>query len=238
MTVMRDLIRAFCLLLLGVSAAFAGPPRRDSRSREVARVERAAEVVNEIMKASDKGIPGGLLEKAECVAVIPGLTKGGFAVGGDYGKGVVMCRRGANGWTPPAFITIGGGSFGFQIGLEKVDLVALIMNHHGMEQLLGDKFTIGADVSAAAGPLGRTTSAETDIKMDAEILTYSRTKGIFGGVALDGTVVKPDRKANRTFYRKNEPVEAQEILDVKGNMPMPPEAAPLEAALSRVPVKD
>ena len=235
---MRNLIKACGLLLLGFSAAFAGPPGRHDRGDEVKRVRRAAEVFNEIMNAPDKGIPGNLLEKAECVGIVPGLGKGGVAVGGLYGKGVVMCRRGDKGWTPPAFITIEGGSFGWQFGFEKVDLVTLIMNHHGMEQLLQDKFTIGADASAAGGPVGRSTSADTDIKMDAEILTYSRSKGIFAGLTLNGAVVKPDREGNRGFYRKDEDVGARRILAVEGTIPMPPEAAPLAAALSRAPVKE
>ncbi len=233
---MRDLIRACGLLLLGFTAVFAGPPGGNNRGDEVKRVKRAAEVLNEIMNAPDKGIPAGLLEKAECVSIVPGLGKGGIAVGGDYGKGVVMCRRGDKGWTPPAFITIEGGSIGWQAGFEKVDLVALIMNRHGMEQLLHDKFTIGADASAAAGPIGRTTSADTDIKMDAEILTYSRAKGIFAGLTLNGAVVKPDRAGNRAFYGKDQDIDAREILDVDGKMPVPAEAAPLQAALSRAPV--
>jgi lipid-binding SYLF domain-containing protein len=228
---MRHLIGAFGLLLLGFSAAFAGPPGRHDRGDEVKRVKRAAEVLTEIMNAPDNNIPAQLLVKAECVGIVPGLSKGGIAVGGDYGKGVVMCRRGEKDWAGPAFITIGGGSFGFQLGFEKVDLVALIMNHHGMEQLLQDKFTIGSDASAAAGPVGRTASAETDIKMDAEILTYSRSKGLFGGVALNGAVVKPDREGNRAFYGKDKDVDAREIL--QGDFPMPPDAAPLKAALTR-----
>jgi len=167
---------------------------------------------------------------------VPGMSKGGIGVGGRYGKGVVTCRKGDRSWTAPSFITVEGGSFGLQLGFEKVDLVALIMNRHGMETLIGDKFTIGADAAAAAGPVGRNASADTDVKMNAEILTYSRAKGLFGGLALNGAVVKQDRDDNRDFYGKD--VNARQIL-IEGKVPMPPEARPLAAALSRTsPVKE
>jgi lipid-binding SYLF domain-containing protein len=182
------------------------------------------------MKTPDKGIPEDLLDKAECVAIVPGLKKGGLGVGGRYGKGVVMCRSGNRQWSAPAFLRITGGSIGLQIGFEQIDLVMLVMNREGMNKLLGDKFTIGADASAAAGPVGRNTSAETNIRLDAQILSYSRAKGLFAGLTLNGAVVEQDKDDNRDFYGK--PTDAKTIL-MSGTLPMPAEAKPLAAALSR-----
>ena len=233
---MKHLIASSALLLLAASAAIAGPPGRSDRSDDTKRLARASEVFTEIMSTPDKGIPGNLLDKAECVAIVPGMSKGGIGVGGRYGKGVVVCRRGDRGWTAPSFLTVEGGSFGLQLGFEKVDLVMLIMNRHGMDALIGDKFTVGADAAAAAGPVGRNTSADTDVKLNAEILTYSRAKGLFGGLALNGAVVKQDREDNRSFYGKD--MDARQIL-MEGTVPMPPEARSLAAALSRTsPVKE
>src|SRR5262249_34322586 len=232
---MKHVIAFAVFVLCGVTA-IAAPPRRGDRSEETKRLRRASEVFNEIMSTPDKGIPANLLDKAECVAIVPGMSKGGIGVGGRYGKGVVTCRKGDRSWTAPSFITVEGGSFGLQLGFEKVDLVALIMNRHGMETLIGDKFTIGADAAAAGGRVGRNASADTDVKMNAEILTYSRAKGLFGGLALNGAVVKQDRDDNRDFYGKD--VNARQIL-IEGKVPMPPEARPLAAALSRTsPVKE
>jgi lipid-binding SYLF domain-containing protein len=147
-----------------------------------------------------------------------------------------MCRQSNGRWSAPSFLTIEGGSFGLQLGFEKVDLIMLVMNRRGMDQLIGDKFTVGADASAAAGPVGRHTSAETNIRMDAQILTYSRAKGLFGGVALDGAVVKQDRTDNRDFYGKE--MDARDIL-LDAKVEMPPEGVPLSRALSRQsPTKD
>lgn len=220
---------ALALLLLA-SVGFAS-----DRKDEVKRLQRASEVFTEIMKAPDKGIPDDLLDKAECIAVVPGLKKGGLGLGGKYGKGVVMCRKGGRNWTAPAFIAIEGGSFGLQIGFEQIDLVMLIMNRKGMDRLLGDKFTIGADASAAAGPVGRQTSAQTNIRLDAEILTYSRAKGLFAGISLDGATLRQDKDDNRDFYGKD--VDAAKILN--GSIAMPAEARPLASSLSwRSPKKD
>jgi len=213
------------LIALLVPAAFAG-----DRADEVKRLKRASEVFSEIMSAPDKGVPEDLLDKAECVAIIPGLKKGGFIVGGRYGKGVVMCRRPGKKWSAPSFMRVDGGSFGLQIGGQQIDLVMLIMNRKGMDKLLGDKFTIGADASAAAGPVGRRTSAETNIRLDAQILTYSRAKGLFAGISLDGAVVRADKDDNREFYRKD--VEPQTLI-FSDDIPMPDEARPLASALSR-----
>ncbi|HEY6329378.1 MAG TPA: lipid-binding SYLF domain-containing protein [Blastocatellia bacterium] len=221
---MSRMVSALAILLLGASAVFAG----GDRHTEEKRLEHASEVFGEIMRTPDKGIPNDLLNKAECIAIVPGLSKGGFIVGGDYGKGIVTCRTG-NGWSAPSFLTLGGGSFGLQLGFEKVDVVMLIMNHRGMERLLSDKFTIGGDAAAAAGPVGRDTSAQTDAELTAEILTYSRAKGVFGGLTLNGTVVKQDHEDNRNFYGPN--VSAKEILN--GNATPPEAAHPLLGQLSR-----
>jgi lipid-binding SYLF domain-containing protein len=213
------------LFLLVVSAA-AFPP---DRSDEVKRLQRATEVFQEIMKTPDKGIPEDLLDKADCIAVVPGLKKGGLGIGGKYGKGVIMCRKPGHNWTAPLFITIEGGSFGLQLGFEQIDVVMLIMNRKGVEKLIGDKFTVGADASAAAGPVGRQTSAQTNIRMDAEILTYSRAKGLFAGISLDGATLRPDKDGNRDFYGKD--IDARKIL-LEGTVEMPAEARSLASALS------
>jgi lipid-binding SYLF domain-containing protein len=207
-------------------AVLAGGSHRD----DVKRLRRATEVFTEIMGTPDKGIPVELLDKAECVAIVPGMKKGGFVIGGRYGKGVVMCRRPDKTWSAPSFLTVEGGSFGLQIGLTEIDLVMLVMNRNGMDSLVGDKFTIGADASAAAGPVGRHAGADTDIKLNAELLTYSRAKGLFAGLTLNGAVVKQDRDDNLDFYGKD--VDARDIL-LEGKYPVPPEAARLAAALSR-----
>ena len=214
---------------LASSVAFA------NRADSVKRLEHASEVFGEIMKTPDKGIPGDLLDKAECIGIVPGLKKGGLGIGGKYGKGVVMCRKPDRTWTAPAFVTIEGGSFGLQIGFTQVDVIMLFMNRKGVDKLMGDKFTIGADASAAAGPVGRSTSAQTNARMDAEILTYSRAKGLFAGVSLDGATLRPDKDDNRDFYGKD--VDARKIL-LESAIPMPAEAQPLATQLSRTsPVK-
>ena len=163
------------------------------------RLDHAGKVLNEIMSAPDKGIPEEVLEHAKCIAVVPHMLKGGFVVGAENGRGVTTCRT-ANGWSAPAFFTVTGGSFGFQIGVEGVDLVLIIQNEKGMEQLIGSKFEIGADASAAAGPVGRHASADTDWKLNTEILTYSRARGAFAGVALKGSAVRRDDDSTEAIY--------------------------------------
>ncbi len=154
----------------------------------------------EIMAAPDRGIPEEVLEHAKCVAVVPHMLKGGFVFGGENGRGVATCRT-AKGWSAPAFFAITGGSWGLQIGVEGVDLVMIIQNERGMQQLLNSKFSLGADASASAGPVGRHASANTDWKMETEILTYSRAKGIFAGLTLDGAVIRRDDDSMRAIYR-------------------------------------
>lgn len=223
---MQRFLSVLFLLLLVVPATFA----RDKRADAVKRLRRATEVFSEIMRTPDKGIPRDLLAKAECIAIVPGLKKGGLGLGGKYGKGVVMCRKQGHRWTAPSFITIEGGSFGLQIGFTQVDVVMLFMNRKGVDKLISDKFTLGADASVAAGPVGRSATAQTNVRMDAEILSYSRSKGLFAGLAFDGATLRQDKDDNRDFYGKE--MDPRSIL-LDGTVPMPEEAAPLARALSR-----
>jgi lipid-binding SYLF domain-containing protein len=163
------------------------------------RVQAAGDVLNEIQSAPDSGIPENILSKSECVAVVPSMLKGGFVLGAKYGRGLASCRT-PKGWSAPAFFSIKGGSVGFQIGGQAVDLVMLIMNNDGMQHLLSSQFALGADASVAAGPVGRHTEGNTDWKMRAQVLTYSRARGVFAGVSLNGAVVKQDKDSTREFY--------------------------------------
>ncbi len=186
------------LVVFLCSLAFAADDESKD-SKAVDRVQAAADVLNEIQSAPDSGIPGDILSRADCVAVVPSMLKGGFIVGGKYGRGLASCRT-AKGWSSPAFFTVKGGSFGFQIGGQAVDLVMLIMNQNGMQHLLSSQFALGADASVAAGPVGRHAEGNTDWKMRAEVLTYSRARGVFAGVSLNGAVVKQDKDSTREFY--------------------------------------
>lgn len=163
------------------------------------RAESAATVLNEIMSAPDKGIPEEVIGSAKCIAVVPSLLKGGFIFGGAHGKGMASCRT-ADGWSAPAPFTVTGGSFGLQIGVQGVDLVMLIMNEKGMTALLSSKFKLGADASAAAGPVGRHAEASTDWKMRAEVLTYSRARGLFAGLTVNGAAIRQDDDSTRELY--------------------------------------
>jgi len=194
------------------------------------RLEESARIMHEIMGTPDQGIPQDLLNKAYCVVIVPSLKKGAFVVGGQYGKGFTICRRGAGmGWGAPGAIRVEGGSFGFQIGGSSTDVVMLIMNERGMRDLDKDKFTLGGDASVAAGPVGRTATANTDAYMSAEILSWSRAKGLFAGVALSGATLRPDRDANKELY--GERLDNKQILMTKTE---PPTAArPLIAELDK-----
>ena len=194
---MNKLVTLLAALAL-VTLASADTPREKAEDR----LQRAAEVLEQIMNAPDKGIPEEVVRNAKCIAVVPHEIRGGFIVGARGGKGVATCRA-DNGWSAPAFFTIAGGSFGAQIGIEGVDNVLMIMNQKGMDRLLSDKFEIGAEASAAAGPVGRHASAGTDWKLETEILSYSRAKGIFAGVSLDGAYVRPDSEVMRVVYGAN-----------------------------------
>lgn len=168
---------------------------------EVQRINDAITVLSEIMDAGDQAIPASILEKAEGVAVFPSLLKGGLIIGGQYGRGILSARDPkTREWSPPAFLSITGGSLGAQIGGQAVDLVLIIQNRRGLEQLVRNQFKIGADASVAAGPVGRDASASTDIQMRAQILSYSRTRGLFAGVSINGTTIRQDRDANDRFY--------------------------------------
>jgi lipid-binding SYLF domain-containing protein len=194
------------------------------------RLDRSARVFSEVMSAPDKSIPQDLLNKAQCVVILPGLKKAAFVVGGEFGRGFAECRNAnGTGWAAPAAMRFEGGSVGFQIGGESADIVMLVMNRHGMDKLLQDKVTIGADISAAAGPVGRTAAANTDLKASAEMLTYSRAKGLFGGISLNGATLRPDTKENAQLYGRD--LGTRDI--VMGNIAPPAAAHPLIAELDR-----
>src|SRR6202140_568780 len=178
------------------------------------RAQAAAEVLNEIQSAPDSGIPDNILSKSECVAVVPSMLKGGFIVGAKYGRGLASCRT-PKGWSAPAFFVLTGGSFGFQIGGQAVDLVMLIMNKDGMKHLLSSEFALGADASVAAGPGGRPAEGNTDWKMRAEVLTYSRARGLFAGVTLNGASIKQDKDSTREFYGRMVPFRTSLIGEIE-----------------------
>src|SRR5262245_3554072 len=208
---MKKVGLAVMLLVLCLGSALAA-------NKEEERLANAAKAFDEIMSAPDKGIPGSVLDKADCVVIIPGMKKGGFIVGGRYGKGLVSCRNQAKtAWGAPAMLEMGGGSFGLQIGASAVDVVMLVMERKGMDSLLKDKFTLGGDASVAAGPVGRAGAAETDALMTAKILSYSRSKGIFAGLELKGTTLHQDGGANKAVYGKE--LDAPDILGGKAKTP-------------------
>jgi lipid-binding SYLF domain-containing protein len=181
------------------------------------RLRTAADSFREVMKVPEKGIPRDLLDKAECVVIIPSLKKGAFLVGGKYGRGFVSCRRRSERWGPPAGVRIEGGSYGFQIGGSSTDVFMLIMNENGMKRLLSDKFTIGGEAAAAAGPVGRNASANTDVLLRAEILSWSRSRGLFAGLSLEGATMRPDSDVNRELYGRE--ISNQEILQGEAKIP-------------------
>lgn len=199
------------------------------------RLQASADVLSELMQTPEKGIPQDLLAKAQCIIIFPGVKKAAFVVGGEYGKGFAECRNtDATGWKAPAAVSLEGGSVGFQIGAESTDLILVVRNSRGMQSLLSDKFTLGADVSAAAGPVGRSAAAETDAKLNAEILAWSRAKGLFAGVALNGATIRQDRDANAALYGGKR-LTSREILT--SEMHAPSAAHPLTAALDRYSVR-
>jgi lipid-binding SYLF domain-containing protein len=190
---------ALLLALGGASTGLAQEPSSEDYKDAIEQSNKAAKVFTEIMSAPDQEIPEGILGNAECVMVFPEVVKAGFIVGGRGGRGVASCRT-AGGWTAPAYFDLGGGSIGLQIGAQMTDFVLLIMNEEGMAKLLGDKFELGADASAAAGPVGRQAGLSTNVRMDAEILSYSRSKGLFAGLELKGVVIKPDKDNVTSVY--------------------------------------
>jgi lipid-binding SYLF domain-containing protein len=195
------------------------------------RLTVAADVFQEIMSTPDKGIPQDLLGKSQCVIIVPGLKKGAFVVGGEYGRGFALCRKDDGfGWGAPGAVRVEGGSFGAQIGGSSTDVVMLVMNKRGMQKLLGDKFTLGADASVAAGPVGRTVDAATDVRMNAEILAWSRAKGLFAGIALNGATLRNDSEANAELYGRK--IDNKAVLSGMAVEP-PPAAAPLRDSLDK-----
>lgn len=209
------------VLALAATTAFA-----DAKSESIERFENAGTVLKEIMAAPDKGIPEEVIDNAKCILVVPRMIKGGFIFGGKSGRGVATCRT-AKGWSAPAMVRVGGGSWGLQIGVEGVDLVMTVMNEKGMQKLLSNKFQVGGEGSAAAGPVGRHASAGTDWKADTEILTYSRAKGVFGGLTLEGAVIQQDDDSTRAIYGKK--LDQKEILS--GAVAAPAAAEPFLAAV-------
>ena len=221
---MKKTFVSICLSILLTSTAFAASSRDDLQ----ARVDSAKIVLDQIMGAQDKTIPSNILRSATCVAVVPSLVKGAFVFGAQYGQGVVTCRTG-HGWSAPVFIRMAGGSFGFQIGGQATDLVLVAVNNRGMQDLLRDKFKIGGDASAAAGPVGRSGQAATDWKMNAELLSYSRNKGIFAGIDLDGTSVSQNKDDTTLYY--GSPHDFDSIL--RGDVAVPPGAVPFVRDVAR-----
>jgi SH3 domain-containing YSC84-like protein 1 len=221
---MRNVITMLAILALSGNSLSA-------RSNDVRQLEKATDVLNEIMRAPDRGIPSDLLAKSVCVGVVPSEVKAAFVVGGTYGRGVLVCRRHGDGrWGAPSMFTLGGANIGFQIGGEATDVVFLVMNPEGARKLVQDSVKLGADASAAAGPVGRTVEGATDAQLRAEILSYSRTRGLFAGVSLDGAVLKQDHDDNTRLYGR--PVSAKEIL-IEGAVASPPAARPLDHLLTR-----
>jgi lipid-binding SYLF domain-containing protein len=194
------------------------------------RLSASADVLSDMMNASDKGIPQDLINKSQCVVIVPGLKKGAFIIGAKYGKGFVMCRRASgSGWTAPAAVRIEGGSVGFQIGGSEQDVILLVMNRTGMDKLLKDKFTLGAEGTVAAGPLGRDATAQTDAAMRAEMLSYSRSRGVFAGISLQGATLRPDEDSDAELYGKK--ITNREIL--AGDVSSPAAAAKLEGLMNK-----
>src|ERR1700687_4784928 len=211
---MKKTMSLLLISLMGMvgTYAFAGSAREDT----VERMQKSVEVLQSIMSTPDKGIPEEVLDGAKCIVVVPNLIKGGFIVGGKHGRGVASCRT-ADGWSAPAFVSVGGGSAGLQIGIEGVDLVMLVMNDQGFQHLLSSKFELTGEGSVAAGPVGRHASAGTDWKMNTEMLTYSRSKGVFAGLTLEGAVVEQDNDSTEAIYGKD--MKFRSILSGKVSTP-------------------
>lgn len=211
--------------VISLLAAFLILPAMSSasdRDDDVKRIDNSTHVFREIMNTPDKGIPNELLESAKCIAIIPGEVKFAFILGGNYGRGIATCHT-SQGWSAPMFVALGGGSVGYQIGGSSTDIVMLFMNDRALQHLLSDKFKLGADATVAAGPVGRHAAAATDLKLRAEVLTYSRSHGVFAGVSLSGAVVQTDKSGDEAMYGDN--VSHRQILD--GKVAVPPSAEAL-----------
>jgi lipid-binding SYLF domain-containing protein len=220
------------LTILAIGAVISPLATAEEReSKVVERLDASADVLSDMMHASDKGIPQDLMNRAQCVVIVPNMKKAGFIWGAKYGRGFAMCRRhgGGAGWSAPAAMRIEGGSFGLQIGASESDVVVLVNNDSGMKHLLADKFTLGGDASVAAGPVGRDASAQTDVALHAEMLSYSRSRGIFAGIALEGATLRPDRESDHDLYGRD--INNREILT--GDVKTPAVAGKLEHAINR-----
>ena len=222
-------MRKSFVIMLAIVGTLSNAAYAEDREAKVAdRLDASVDTLVDMSHADDKGIPQELLENSHCVIVIPGMKKAGFIFGAKYGRGFASCRRPNNaGWTAPAAMRVEGGSVGFQIGASETDVVLLVMNDRGMKHLLSDKFTIGGDATAAAGPLGRGATAQTDAMMHAEMLSYSRSRGLFAGISLEGATLRPDEESNRELYGHN--TTNREILT--GNIKTPPAAEKFRHAL-------
>ena len=214
---MKKVLAALCL----AGAVTLSANAESNKATLDDRVQAATTTIQQIVNVPDKGIPDSIARQATCIGVIPGLKKGAFIFGAEYGRGVVTCRTG-HGWSAPAFITVGGGSFGLQLGGESTDLVLVAVNEKGFQDLLKSKFKIGGDAAAAAGPVGRNSQAATDWKLNAELLTYSRSKGLFAGIDLNGTTVTQSTDDTTAYY--GAPHSFEDILH--GNVPVPDDAKP------------
>lgn len=232
MRITKFMLATALVVLVAGSGPFASKSAAHAKDSDdtANRLNAAADVVSDMMGAPDKGIPKDLLDKAACVVVVPSVKKAAFIFGAKYGRGFIVCRNtNGRGWSAPGAVRIEGGSFGLQIGGSATDVVMLLMNQSAIDKLLSSKFTIGADASAAAGPVGRTASAQTDAQLHAQLLTYSRAQGLFAGVSLDGATLRPDDDANKDMYGMK--MSNREV--VRGNMKAPATAAKLIDELNK-----
>lgn len=220
-------MRVRVAMLIALVAASVGFTKEKDKTTQ--RLDEATTVISEIMDTPDKGIPQDLLDKAQCIVIVPGLKKGAFILGGKYGKGFVSCRKSGQGWGAPAAVRVEGGSVGFQIGGAETDVVMLIMNERGMEKLASSKFTLGGEGEVAAGPVGRNATAQTDATMRAEILSWSRSRGVFAGISLQGATLRQDLDDNNDLYGKA--YENKEIMN--GKVAVPAKASKLISLLNK-----
>jgi lipid-binding SYLF domain-containing protein len=225
---MKKFTGVLCALAVAAGAIGATPARADDAQKLAERLANASAVLNQIMMTPDKGIPQSTLAGASCVVVIPKYKKGAFVVGAQYGQGVATCRT-PRGWSAPVFVQLAGGSFGWQIGGQSTDLVLIAMNDQGLQDMLKNKFKLGADAAASAGPVGRNAQAGTDWKLNAQFLTYSRSKGLFAGLDLDGTVLSQNGDDTRAFYGSDIPFETV----LHGNQPTPVAARPFVRTVAK-----
>ncbi|HVV47323.1 MAG TPA: lipid-binding SYLF domain-containing protein [Bryobacteraceae bacterium] len=214
--------------VLALSAGIAASAATRSEAQE--RLDAATATLGELMRAGDNDIPQELIDNAKCIVVIPGMKKAGFILAGKYGRGFAACRRSSNmGWSAPAAMRVEGGSFGFQIGVSDTDIVLLVMNSGGMRHLLSNKFTLGGEATVAAGPIGRDAAAQTDAMLSTEMLSYSRSHGLFAGISLEGATLRPDGDTNRALYGRG--ISSRQVLT--GSVKAPAYAAKFEHALTR-----